>query len=179
MHRFVVGFIGFAAGLGLVAAALGDEKKPTEIKGWGTVIDPDGDCSITEDKGKVTIKVPGSHHDLYVRKLNAPRVLREVEGDFVAQVKVTADWKPGARLPKVSTVPYNGAGLLVWDSEKHFVRWERSVMIHGTPDMPRYRSYTTPLENKDAGNCRGRRPRTRSSSRVVRRGCGLSGWATS
>src|SRR5262249_1906613 len=105
---------------------------------------------IREDKGKVTIKVPGSHHDLYRKKLNAPRVLQEVEGDFVAQVKVTADWKPGARLPETSTVPYNGAGLLVWDSAKHYVRWERNVLMQRTTAS----SYVGPLHWKDGSETR-------------------------
>jgi len=39
-----------------VALALGSlhaqDKKPQTIKVWGTVVDPDGDCRVTEDNGK-------------------------------------------------------------------------------------------------------------------------------
>ncbi len=125
----------------------GDDKKPQEIKGWGTVTDPDGDCTVTEGKGKLTIKVPGSLHDLYPlqkdkkKRLNAPRVLQQVKGDFVATVKVTADWKPGDALPGSSTVPYNGAGLLVWAEEDDFVRLERNVFVRKVSI-----SYTTPFQ---------------------------------
>jgi regulation of enolase protein 1 (concanavalin A-like superfamily) len=138
--------LGLALSLGLVAVAKADEKKPTEIKGWGTVLDPDGDCSIAADKGKLTLKVPGSLHDLHGGKVNAPRVWQEVEGDFVAQVKVTSDWKPGASLPTASTAPYNGAGLLVWDSEKHHVRWERNLWLR---EGQKSWSYLGPIHTKD------------------------------
>src|SRR5438309_1058286 len=76
--------------------AAGGEKKPKEIKGWGKVTDPDGDCTFKEDKGKLTITVPAGFHGLHPKRaMNAPRVLREVEGDFTATVKVTCALKPG------------------------------------------------------------------------------------
>lgn len=124
-----------------------DDKKPLEIKGWGTVTDPDSDCTVTNAKGKLTIKVPGSLHDLYPhqkdekKRLNAPRVLQEMKGDFVATVKVTADWKPGGALPGSSTVPYNGAGLLVWAKDDDFLRLERNVFVRNVSI-----SYTTPFQ---------------------------------
>src|SRR5262249_23157186 len=98
----------------------GGDKKSQEIKGWGQVSDPDADGTVPENKGKLTIKVPGSLHDLYPlqqdakKRFNAPRVLQAVKGDFVVTVKVAADWKPGDRRPGSSSFPYNGAGLLVW-----------------------------------------------------------------
>src|SRR5690348_634445 len=73
-------------------ASHAQDKKPQTMKGWGTVVDPDGDCPITEENGKLTIKVPGTYHDLTHSEgrdqLNSPRVLQEAKGDFVAQVKV-------------------------------------------------------------------------------------------
>src|SRR5262245_56616033 len=104
MRRHLIPMLGLSACLCLVTARA-DDKKPREIKGWGEATDPDGECKIEEKKGKLTIKVPGSLHDLFPgqkdekKRFNAPRVLREVEGDFVAYVKVTADWKPGGKNP--------------------------------------------------------------------------------
>lgn len=135
----------------IVEACRQADDKPQVIMGWGTVIDPDKDCKVTEEKGKLTIKVPGSLHDLYPgqtdpkKRNNAPRVLQEVKGDFVAKVKVTADWKPGDKLPGSTTVPYNGAGLLVWESDTHLIRFERNVFVR--PGMRI--SYTTPLQYAD------------------------------
>jgi regulation of enolase protein 1 (concanavalin A-like superfamily) len=154
MRRQVILLLGLSAGVCLVVAGLGEspvakaqDKKPREIKDFGEVTDPDGDCKIEEKEGKLTIKVPGSLHDLFPnqkdekKRLNAPRVLREVEGDFVAYVKVTADWKPGGKIAEANTFPYNGAGLLIWGEGGEFVRLERNVWIAGA--MPT--SYITPL----------------------------------
>jgi regulation of enolase protein 1 (concanavalin A-like superfamily) len=136
--------------LALVGVGFGsaDDKKLLESRGWGRAIDPDGDCLMTEEKGKLTVKVPGSMHDLYPgqkdpkKRNNAPRVLTGVSGRFLAQVKVTAEWKPGGPLPGANTHPYNGAGLVVWASDTEFVRFERNVWV--TPDGPM--SFTTPLQ---------------------------------
>jgi hypothetical protein len=157
MRRRLVAVLGVSACLGLVPASLGISPaaragdKPQEIKGWGAATDPDGDCKFEEKEGKLTIKVPGSIHDLYPgqkdekKRFNAPRVLREIEGDFVAYVKVTADWKPGGKNPEANTFPYNGAGLLVWGPDGEFLRWERNVWLAGGAAV----GYTTPLYYRD------------------------------
>ncbi len=46
----------------------------TELAGWGTAIDPDGDCQITPDGKAVTMNLPASLHDLNadIDKFNAP-----------------------------------------------------------------------------------------------------------
>lgn len=126
--------------------------KPQEIKGWGKVIDPDNDCAFTEARGKLSITVPGSLHDLFPgqrdpkKRNNAPRVLTEVKGDFVASVKVTADWKPGAALAGAATFPYNGAGLILWESDTQFVRFERNLWV---PPNGIGSCYHTPLQFKE------------------------------
>lgn len=63
-----------------------DDEKPQEITGWGVVTDPDGDCTVAEDDGRLTIRVPGSLHGLYPlqqdekKRSNAPWVLQELKG---------------------------------------------------------------------------------------------------
>lgn len=140
----------------------GADDKTVEIKDWGKVIDPDGDCKVSEKDSKLTIRVPGRIHDLFPgqkdekRRFNAPRVLREVEGDFVAYVKVTADWKPGEKNPEANTHPYNGAGLLVWGPEGKFLRLERNVWMAGATPL----SYTAPLyyrEGRQVGDAKASR----------------------
>jgi regulation of enolase protein 1 (concanavalin A-like superfamily) len=96
------------------------------VEGWGRSVDPLGDCEIVADQGTLHIKVPGSMHNLHpqLRGMDAPRVLREVEGDFTAEVKVTCPIQPRNSLPgKVTTC--HGAGLLVYSSAAHFLRAER------------------------------------------------------
>jgi len=125
------------------------ENRAAEIAGWGTVINPDGDCTIREAAGKVAIEIPSTKHDMWYggknekTRFNAPRVLREVKGNFVATVRVTADWETG-----LSEGGYNGAGLLVWDSERQYLRMERNRFANpaaGTHQL----TYTTPLYDLD------------------------------
>lgn len=144
--------------LAVVAAALvatgpnrADDRKLLPARGWGQAVDPDGDCTLTEARGKLTITVPGTLHDLFPgqrdpkKRNNAPRVLQAVKGDFTVLVKVTADWKPGPPLPGANTFPFNGAGLLIWDTDAQFIRFERNVWTAKDGDW----SYTTPLQYTD------------------------------
>lgn len=113
----------------VVGPAFGDGKQPPMISGWGQVVDPDGDCTVKEDRGKLTIAVPATLHDLNPRngRLNAPRVLQDVEGDFLATVRVTGDFVPGMATTAPRSAPFLGAGLIVWENEKNYVRLERNV----------------------------------------------------
>lgn len=123
----------------LVAAlALGEEKKPQLIEGWGEIIDPDGDCRVAEDQGDVAITVPKTRHDLTYAdknaKLNAPRVLQSVEGDFKLEVTVRAFPLPGDAASSGGQYSFVSAGLLVWQDEKNFIRLERAAV--GNSDAP-------------------------------------------
>jgi hypothetical protein len=117
------------------------DNKPQLIKGWGEVTDPDGDCRVTEDKGELTITVPKTHHDLTYTddytKLNAPRILQSVEGDFTLQVKILAFAPPGDAASSGGRFSFVSAGLLVWQDEKNFIRLERAA-VGGSmgPDAP-------------------------------------------
>jgi len=96
--------------------------------GWGTPLDPDGDCKLTFDKDKLTITVPASDHALCVEfgRMNAPRVLRDVEGDFQVQVRVSGAFPDGAQSVVKDRNAFHGAGLLLWQDEKTYVRLERA-----------------------------------------------------
>ncbi|MBC8870887.1 MAG: DUF1349 domain-containing protein [Planctomycetes bacterium] len=116
--------------------AVRDAGPPIVIDGWGRLIDSDRDCTVKAEQGKLTVNVPARLHDLNPRngKLNAPRVLQEVEGDFVVQVKVSGKFEPGGNSTAPRSVPFNGAGLLVWADEKNYLRLERNMfLVRGTP----------------------------------------------
>ena len=85
-------------------------------------------CGIkTEGDSKLTMIVPGTNHDLNPRrKMNAPRLLKRVAGDFTVQVKVTSDFTPGDTSTGKGK-PFNGAGLVVWENEDNFLRLERNA----------------------------------------------------
>lgn len=112
----------------LIAAGAGSrEDKFQTIKGWGAVTDPKGDCSIKVEKGKLTVKLPGGSHSLHpLTDMQAPRVLLSAQGNFVVEVKVSGDFQPGEKTADARTVPFNGAGLLVWQDEKNYIRLERN-----------------------------------------------------
>jgi len=100
------------------------------MAGWGLAIDPDKDCEITDQTKKLRITVPGTRHDLVggMGRMNAPRVMREVEGDFVISVKVVGEFRPGGQSTNPKGVPFNGAGILVWSDVDNFIRLERAAV---------------------------------------------------
>jgi regulation of enolase protein 1 (concanavalin A-like superfamily) len=106
------------------------EPKGTELSGWGLAIDPDKDCHFTPGPTSLAVAVPATLHDCGgpLRKFNAPRVLRAVDGDFVLTMKVVGDFKPGAQSTNPKGVPYLAAGLLLWSDSDNFIRLERAAL---------------------------------------------------
>lgn len=108
------------------------EPKGKALPDWGLAIDPDNDCTFnTDGKKSLSIQVPGTWHDLnpHVNKLNAPRVVQAVEGDFSITVKVTGDFKPQGKPQNPKSVPSNGGGIVVWNNADNFIRLERFAII--------------------------------------------------
>jgi regulation of enolase protein 1 (concanavalin A-like superfamily) len=120
-----------ALAAGVSAAAPAPEDKAT-LKGWGKAVDPDGDCTIEAGPDGLAITVPGKDHDLGAErgKMNAPRVLRPVDGDFIVQVRVTGKFEPGDP-DSDQRAAFNGAGLLVMKDDKTYVRLERATYHRG------------------------------------------------
>lgn len=111
----------------------GGEKKGTKIPGWGDVVDPAGDCKVIEKDSKLSITVPGKEHNLNPlpgwNNLLAPRVLREVDGDFVVQVLVRKFERPKANTSsnKEKPISFVGGGLVVWQDGQNFLRFMRAA----------------------------------------------------
>ncbi len=111
------------------------DKKAVERKlpGWGKAADPDGDCQFFLADGTLLINVPGARaHDLAaeIGRVNAPRVLQEVRGDFTLQVKVEGRFTPGAASTQTGRTGYNGAALVVLADAKNVVTLARAVLHH-------------------------------------------------
>jgi serine/threonine protein kinase len=76
-----------------------------EIPGWGKVMDPDGDCRVQQKGSRVRIIVPAKDHNLNAvfKKYNAPLIVRVVQGDFRARVRVhpypDVESRPAANTP--------------------------------------------------------------------------------
>jgi RNA polymerase sigma factor (sigma-70 family) len=103
------------------------------VTGWDKPVDPDKDCKFIRDKGTLTIEVPGKDHDLGIERglMNSPRLLRDVEGDFVAQVRVRGTFKPSQDSTSNERIPFVGAGLLLMADEKTYIRLERAALRIG------------------------------------------------
>ena len=123
--------------LGKSTTALKGElfAKDSTVPGWGTITDPDGDCRVHFDGSNLTITVPnkGPHLlDQGKQKLNAPRLLQPMEGDFTAEVRFQAFPPPLASTSAAqSGGPFVSAGLLILQDDRNFIRWERAV-VDGT-----------------------------------------------
>jgi hypothetical protein len=105
-----------------------------QIDGWGELVDPAGGSRVSAEKGRLVIEVPEGPHDLSVEigQMTAPRLLRYVEGNFVAEVTVSRPLRPG----KGSTIPghrlaFNGTGLLIWIDGGNYVRLEAAALVDG------------------------------------------------
>ena len=124
-----------AIGLVLVASGSSASEQVSQlIKGWGQTEDPDGDCTISAREGKVTFSIPGTAHDLWPgdsRKVNAPRILQDVEGDFAVQVRVASSVKPESGFFRAGT-------LLIWLDDKTFIRLDSACAHRGASTFDFY-----------------------------------------
>ena len=126
--------LSLALTIGSGLAGLSAEVKPSEtVGGWGSVVDPVGDCTFSHEGGTFTIKVPGEEHNLWPvkGKVNAPLVLQEVEGDFTVEVLVRSVEKAekGTAIPgRASTVAFHSGTLVIWQDARNFVRLDRTDM---------------------------------------------------
>lgn len=124
-------WISAALGLLLSATALADEKPRSgdPIRGWGHWVDPDEDCAVEPTEVRLRIVVPAKAHDLSneLGLMNAPRVVRDVDGDFIAQVKVVGKVNPQGPSTIPVRPPFNGAGLFLAGNNGDFVRLERAA----------------------------------------------------
>ena len=86
MHRYVaVSFLcSLLAGGLLGAPAPFHRETGAWYNGWDRPLDAVGGCKFDRHGDKLTITVPGKPHALNVRegRLDAPHLLRNVEGDF-------------------------------------------------------------------------------------------------
>jgi Protein of unknown function (DUF1349) len=109
-----------AAGAALAAPVPPPRETPFTQPAWGNLIDPDKDCTFTFKRDALTLKVPGGERDLCKarRRWNAPRLLRDVEGDFLAEVRVAGAFRSSEEAPTPGDRPGVSAGLLVIDEKR-------------------------------------------------------------
>jgi regulation of enolase protein 1 (concanavalin A-like superfamily) len=119
--------------LACVAASAADADADPEpnpfMSGWDKPVDPDKDCKFKREKGGLTIELPGTPHNLSAElgRMNAPRLLRTVEGDFVAEVRVGGKFVPSVASTLRDRPPHLGAGLVLMADEKTYIRLDRAA----------------------------------------------------
>jgi hypothetical protein len=141
----------------LVFQAFSADKPRQTLKGWGEVIDPDSDCRVTLEGSKLTIAIPPTKHDLSVEvgDVNSPRVLSDIEGDFIAPVKVAGNVRHTGKRTSDRFRAYHGGGLLLWQDGRTYIRLERAaitdeeegVVIHHAKFELRYDGMRIESEN--------------------------------
>src|SRR4051794_38359637 len=91
-----------------------DRTRWLGLDGWDKPVDPAGDCRFDRDRGKLTMTVRGQERDYEPNGvvLYAIRLMRDVDGDFVAVVRVGGNYCPAMGRVK-------GAGLLMLAGENH------------------------------------------------------------
>jgi hypothetical protein len=106
----------------------GRAKAAQERVDWSDIVDPDGDCKVYQDQAsdRVTIGVPGTPHVLSaeISRMNAPRLLRAVRGDFEVRMRVEGVFHPSGRATMKEYAPYHGAGVLLWQDGDIYLRLE-------------------------------------------------------
>ena len=111
-------------------------RRARGMDAWGNAVDPDGDCKfeLEQSSDKIGIIVPGNTHILSaeIGRVNAPRILRDIKGDFDLSVRVAGTSHPGGKATTTVYPPYHGAGLLIWQDQENYVRLEiASDIQHG------------------------------------------------
>ncbi len=111
----------------------GPDSTSREKHPWGDAVDPDGDCQFELDprEDKVRIIVPGKTHILSaeIGRVNAPRLLRDIKGDFDLIVRIAGTGNPGGKATTTIYPPYHGAGLLIWQDQENYVRLELAADV--------------------------------------------------
>jgi hypothetical protein len=136
--------------LAYAALAAPAPKPQPFVSGWAKPVDPDKDCTIKCEKDALIMEMPGRDHDYDPRRgqFNAPRLCREreIEGDFVMQVRVRIDGQPSFQSAVDGQPSSVSAGFLVMLPQKYpcvcirveFRASRKGSGVHGYFDVRRW-----------------------------------------
>lgn len=157
--------------------AAAQDSRARVFKGWGRAVDPDRDCQFTPEGNRLSITVPATRHDLSVeaRDMNAPRVIRDVEGDFIIQVKVSGNVRHAGNRTSEQFRAYHGAGLLLWQDERTYIRLERAAIQTEEGSSVHYANFDHRQDGRLVGNKALQLPDQDTYLRLERRGNRVAG----
>jgi regulation of enolase protein 1 (concanavalin A-like superfamily) len=159
--------------VGSIGALVTASDKPTPFcEGWGQPVDPLGDCQIRVEAEKLKIDVPGTKHDLTVETgdMNAPRVLRPIDGDFIAQVLVSGNIRHAGQRTSGRFLAYHGAGILVWLNDRTYIRLERAGVLLQDGNLIHYANFGLRKDGQAGEETSIRIPDRDTYLRIERRG---------
>ena len=142
---------------------------------WGKPLNADDNCQIQVTPEQVKISIAQGPRDLSaeLNMTNAPRVMHEVTGDFTIQVRVVPDFRLKGQSTITGRPVFCSAGLLLWSSEKDYVRLERAMYVQPQQPVKDYMSFDRRKAGRWVVN-RNRPPVNRSAKswqlRLERRG---------
>lgn len=113
----------------LVLLLLVASTSAQDFPGWGTLLDPVGNCPVDFIEGGLQLTIPGGVHQLnpIIGKVNAPRIWNDVEGDCLFDVRVLDFPRPEPNSGANGNRSYLAAGILLWQDDQNFIRWTRSA----------------------------------------------------
>ena len=124
MNRLSLIALAFIPIVGLAAPIPPETDAARLERIYGVWEDPEKDCRHEMIGERLRISIPASVHDFddLKKRQNAPRVLREVEGDFVVSVGVDFTRHVDLTAVHPSEEPRAAGGILVWgDEDRYFL----------------------------------------------------------
>lgn len=105
----------------LVSAALAAPAPQPFVAGWDNPLDTDKNCKFVRDKGTLVIEMPGTDHDYAPLRdcHNAPRILRNLEGDFDMQVRIRIACSPSLKSTVKGQPSSVAAGFLLIPPDRY------------------------------------------------------------
>lgn len=100
------------------------------LKPWGSLENPAKDVKWQVVKEKLQLTLPATAHDLSIElgKMDAPRVLNPVAGDFTIQVRVAGISHPRGGSVVGGRPPFCGAGILIMLDKNSYLRLEHAAL---------------------------------------------------
>ena len=118
---------------GMIAGLATEPDRPRTVPKWSCEVNVAEGVKIKHHLGGSTIELPAGVAMVNApqfKLFNAPSALVRVDGEFVAVVEISNEFDPGGTAISTPTgrrfpITFQGAGLLIWQDEKNFIRLER------------------------------------------------------